>query len=73
MNAWNKYVAALWSVKWTDAKALPALFCLLLIVEVTPHLWAFKPPNLTAWKLKFMGPLALKFLLVQNISVVGSF
>lgn len=46
MNAWNKYVAALWSVKWADAKSLPALLCLLLIVEVTPHLWAFTPPNL---------------------------
>lgn len=53
-------------------KALPVLLCLLIIVEVTPNLWAFTPPNLTAWKPKFMGPLALRFLLVKNISVVGS-
>lgn len=40
MNVWNKYVAALWSVKWTNAESL-SLLCLLLIVEVTPHLWPF--------------------------------
>lgn len=22
MNVWNKYIAALWSVKWTSAKSL---------------------------------------------------
>lgn len=43
-------------MKWADGKALPVLLCLLLIVEVPPHLWAFKAAESNSSGTHIYGP-----------------